>query len=75
MSVTSSLTPGMVENSCSTLLIRTAVIAKPGSEDNRMRRRRVADRDAVATLQRFGEEPPVGRGQFLFVELDCLRFD
>ena len=39
MSVTSSTTPGMVENSWSTPSIRTAVMAAPVMEDSRIRRR------------------------------------
>ena len=39
MSVTSSLTPGMLENSWATPSIRTLVIAAPFSEDSRTRRR------------------------------------
>ncbi len=38
MSVTSSLTPGTVENSCATPSMRTLVIAAPPSEDSRTRR-------------------------------------
>ncbi len=38
-SVTSSTTPGMVENSCSTPAMRTAVMAAPGIDDSRIRRR------------------------------------
>ena len=44
ISVTSSLTPGIVENSCSTPLIRTAVIAKPGSEESEDPAQGIADR-------------------------------
>ncbi len=39
MSVTSSTTPGMVENSCRTPWMRTAVMAAPVIDDRRMRRR------------------------------------
>ena len=39
ISVTSSLTPGMVENSCCTPAILMAVAAVPGSEESIMRRR------------------------------------
>ena len=39
MSVTSSTTPGIVENSCRTPSMRTAVMAAPGMEESRMRRR------------------------------------
>jgi hypothetical protein len=39
MSVTSSLTPGTVENSCATPSMRTLVIAAPPSEERRTRRR------------------------------------
>ena len=38
MSVTSSATPGTVENSCSTPSIRMLVTAAPGIEDSRVRR-------------------------------------
>ena len=38
MSVTSSLTPGTVENSCSTPSIRMLVTAAPGIEDSSVRR-------------------------------------
>ena len=37
ISVTSSTTPEMVENSCSTLSILTEVIAKPSKDDNSTR--------------------------------------
>ncbi len=39
MSVTSSLTPGTLENSCATPSMRTLVIAAPPSEESRTRRR------------------------------------
>ena len=39
MSVTSSLTPAMVENSCDTPSMRTLVIAAPLSEESSTRRR------------------------------------
>ena len=39
ISVTSSLTPGMVENSCSTPSIRMLVTAAPGMLERRVRRR------------------------------------
>ena len=38
MSVTSSLTPGIVENSCATPSMRTLVTAAPASEDSSTRR-------------------------------------
>jgi hypothetical protein len=38
MSVTSSVTPGTVENSCSTPSILMLVTAEPGMEDNSVRR-------------------------------------
>ena len=38
MSVTSSFTPGTVENSCATPSIRTLLIAAPPSEDSSTRR-------------------------------------
>ena len=38
MSVVSSTTPGMVENSCSTPSMRTDVTAAPGSDDSKIRR-------------------------------------
>ncbi len=38
MSVTSSATPGSVENSCSTPFTRTATIAAPWSDDSSTRR-------------------------------------
>ena len=38
MSVTSSLTPGTVVNSCSTPSIRIDVTAAPGMEESRVRR-------------------------------------
>ena len=43
MSVTSSTTPGMVENSWRTPWIRTAVMAAPLIEDSRIRRRALPD--------------------------------
>ena len=39
MSVTSSLTPGTLENSCATPSMRTLVIAAPPSEESSTRRR------------------------------------
>ena len=39
MSVTSSCTPGIEENSCSTPSMLIAVIAAPSMEDSRQRRR------------------------------------
>ncbi len=39
MSVTSSLTPGMVENSWATPSMRTLVTAAPAREESRTRRR------------------------------------
>jgi hypothetical protein len=39
ISVTSSFTPGMVENSCCTPDILIEVTAVPGREESRMRRR------------------------------------
>ena len=38
MSVTSSVTPGTVENSCSTPSIRMLVTAAPGMDDSSVRR-------------------------------------
>ena len=38
MSVTSSMTPGTVENSCSTPSILMLVTAAPGIEESRVRR-------------------------------------
>ncbi len=38
MSMTSSVTPGTVENSCSTPSILMLVTAAPGIEDSRLRR-------------------------------------
>ena len=35
----------------------------------------VTDSYPVAALERFGDEAPVGRGRFLFVEFNRLRFD
>ena len=39
ISVTSSFTPGMVLNSCSTPSMRMLVTAAPGIEESRLRRR------------------------------------
>ena len=39
ISVTSSFTPGMVENSCCTPAILIEVTAVPGRDESRMRRR------------------------------------
>jgi len=39
MSVTSSFTPGIVENSCSTPEMRIEVTAAPGIEESSVRRR------------------------------------
>ena len=57
MSVTSSLTPGMVSNSWRASSKRTWVTAAPGIDDSRVRRRRVAERVAEAGLERADGEP------------------
>ncbi len=75
MSVTSSRTPGIDENSCSTPSIWTEVIAAPCSDDNRIRRQRIAERDAEATLERLGDD----RGKPLRIiagrDLELVRLD
>jgi hypothetical protein len=56
MSVTSSRTPGIEENSCSTPSICTAVTAAPRSDDSKHAAQRIAERQAKAALQRFGDD-------------------
>ena len=73
MSVTSSTTPGMDENSCSTPSIFTLVTRRPagGQQDAAQR---VADGRAEATLERADHELAVGLGG-LDVALDPARLD
>src|SRR3954451_14775716 len=56
MSVTSSLTPLMVENSCATPSILTLVTAAPASEESSPPPQRVAERVAEAAVERFDDE-------------------
>ena len=56
-SVTSSLTPSMVENSWSTLSILMLVTDAPGIERQERTAERVAERVAEAGLQRLDDEP------------------
>jgi hypothetical protein len=53
MSVASSTTPGIGENSCSTPSIFTAVIAAPSIDESSTRPQRVADGGAEPTLERL----------------------
>ena len=57
ISVTSSLTPGMVENSCSTPSMRMLVTAAPGMRREQGAAQRVAERVAEAGLERLDDEP------------------
>jgi hypothetical protein len=65
MSVTSSRTPGIDENSCKTPSIRTEVIAAPCSDDKRMRRSELprvrpkprSSGSATIVAMRFGSSP------------------
>ena len=72
MSVTSSTTPGIDENSCSTPSMLTAVIAAPSIEESRQRRRALPMVVAKPALERLGREPAVRRGQGLGIDLDAL---
>ena len=56
-SVTSSLTPSMVENSWSTLSILMLVTEAPGIEREEGTAERVAERVAEAGLERLDDEP------------------
>jgi hypothetical protein len=56
MSVTSSRTPGIDENSCSTPSIWTDVIAAPWQRRQQHATQRVAERQAEAALQRLGDQ-------------------
>ena len=55
MSVTSSRTPGIEENSCSTPSIWTAVTAAPWSDDSSTRRSALPSVSAEAALERLGD--------------------
>ncbi len=70
MSVASSTTPLIGENSCRTPSIFTAVTAAPSIDDSSTRRRALPDGGAEAALERLGREPaePVGEGVALEVE-------
>ena len=55
--MTSSRTPGMDENSCSTPSICSEVTAAPCREDSSStRRKRIAQRQAETALERFGND-------------------
>ncbi len=56
MSVTSSRTPAIEENSCSTPSIWIEVTAAPCSEDKQHAAQRIAERQAEAALQRLGDD-------------------
>ena len=56
-SVTSSLTPSIVENSWSTLSTLMLVTEAPGIERQQGAAKRVAERVAEAGLQRLDDEP------------------
>ncbi len=56
MSVTSSRTPAIEENSCSTPSMCTDCTAAPCSEDSRMRRSALPSGLAEATLERLGDD-------------------
>ena len=56
MSVTSSVTPAIVSNSCSASSKRTAVMAAPGMRRQQDAAQRVADRVAEAGLERADGE-------------------
>ena len=72
MSVASSTTPGIGENSWSTPSIFTAVIAAPSIEDSSTRRERVADRGAEPALERLRVEPAESIGERLAFEFEPL---
>ena len=73
MSVASSTTPGIGENSCSTPSILTAVIAAPSIEREQHAPQRVADGGAEAALERLRVEPAEPVGERLALELEPLR--
>ncbi len=56
MSVTSSLTPWIVENSCATPSMRTLVTAAPAREESKHAPQRVAERVAEAAVERLDRE-------------------
>ena len=60
ISVTSSLTPGIVENSCSTPSILIDVTATTRQRGQQHPPQAVAQRDAEAALQRLYDELAVG---------------
>ena len=72
MSVASSTTPGIGENSCSTPSILTAVTAAPSIDDRSTRRMRVADGRAESALERLRVEPSEPVGERLAFELEPL---
>ena len=72
MSVASSTTPWIGENSCSTPSILTAVTAAPSIDDSSTRRMRVADRRAEAALERLRVEPAEPIREGLALELEPL---
>jgi hypothetical protein len=72
MSVASSTTPGIGENSWSTPSIFTAVIAAPSIEDSSTRRSAFADRRAEAALERLRVEPTEPIGERFALELEPL---
>ena len=72
MSVASSTTPGIGENSCSTPSIFTAVMAAPSIDESSTRRKRVADGRAEAALERLRVEPAESIGERLAFELEAL---
>ena len=74
ISVTSSLTPGTVVNSCRTPSMRMLVTAAPGIEDSRRAAQGVAEGVAEAGLQRLDDEPASGtRDDSLRSEWDAVR--
>ena len=72
MSVASSTTPGIGENSWSTPSIFTAVIAAPSIDESSTRRKRVADRRAEAALERLRVEPAEPVGECFALEIEAL---
>src|SRR5215217_561568 len=80
MSVTSSRTPGMDENSCSTPSIWTAVTAAPWSDDRRARRSELpsvvpkprSSGSATTVAMRFGSSP--GATSSLFGLISSCQF-
>ena len=62
MSVTSSRTPGIEENSCSTPSMCTDCTAAPCSDDKQNAPQRIAERHAEAAFERLGDDGRLALG-------------